>query len=408
MLLPYLANAQNQPTTDPVALLHAVAAAYAMDTDTFDMESVEERVRTSDFEHSWTKTYRRATRGPGAFYRIESHDPYATYLQDSDGEHEWTYFKEANLFTVRPALLTGPAMPKISFMGSGETSTAWNMRKSLEAEAREYSHAVMKAPETIRVAGHSFECYVVYVTNQDKDNAQQRSIPSATTYWIDKKTFVFRKIVLHTAGRLYLPNGLTIPYPEEVTTTYPIVDLHAKVNARLFTFRPPADAKQIASFEPEDHSATSASTPGSAVRFMGKPAPDISLTSEDGKTVPLHNFRGKPVLLDLWATWCGPCLLAMPGINRLHEQFGDRLALITVDQDGHPPDATNYLARHGYAWRNFHDEKSALSNALDGGTIPVTILIDAQGTIRHYGIGSSEEELRKAIETLVPEPRSTK
>ena len=65
----------------------------------------------------------------------------------------------------------------------------------------------------------------------------------------------------------------------------------------------------------------------------GKAAPDVSFKAPDGKTVTLAAFKGKPVLVNLWATWCGPCVVEMPTLDALAAREKDRLVVLTISQD---------------------------------------------------------------------------
>jgi thiol-disulfide isomerase/thioredoxin len=142
--------------------------------------------------------------------------------------------------------------------------------------------------------------------------------------------------------------------------------------------------------------------------MAGKTAPEISFTGPDGKKIELSSHRGQPVLIDFWATWCGPCLLSMPSLSRIYNDFRSRgLAVISFDQDSVLEDATEYLARHYYAWTNYHDTNSKVSQAFKGDGIPLTILIDGQGEIVYYEWGGDEIFLRKAIALLGPKTSST-
>ena len=142
--------------------------------------------------------------------------------------------------------------------------------------------------------------------------------------------------------------------------------------------------------------------------MVGKTAPELSFTAPDGKKIDLSSYRGQPVLIDFWATWCGPCLLSMPSLSRIYNDFKARgLAVISVDQDSVPDGATEYLARHHYAWTNYHDTDSKLYHAFKSDGIPLTVLIDAQGKIVYYESGEDEISLRKAIASLGVKTSST-
>ena len=166
-----------------------------------------------------------------------------------------------------------------------------------------------------------------------------------------------------------------------------------------FAFTPSAGAEEVATLEPDFHML-----PLPHADLTGKMVPEITLTAADGKTVALSSYRGKPMLLDLWATWCGPCLVSMPSLGRIYADFKAKgLAVVTVDQNSTPQNALDYLARHHYSWTNYHDTDSKVGKALQDKMIPLTVLIDAQGKIVYYGTGGDEAAVRKAIAGLGPE-----
>jgi thiol-disulfide isomerase/thioredoxin len=134
---------------------------------------------------------------------------------------------------------------------------------------------------------------------------------------------------------------------------------------------------------------------------IGQTAPPVQFLLSDGNRIALESYRGKPVLLDFWATWCGPCVLAMPNIERLYS-LANKLGLtvISVDEDNDALAAAAYLARHEYAWTNYHDLNGRVRKAFRGNYIPLTILIDAQGKVAYYDSRSNDEALRAAIAKL--------
>ncbi len=155
----------------------------------------------------------------------------------------------------------------------------------------------------------------------------------------------------------------------------------------------------MSTFEPDFHASFV-----KRAEMTGKMAPDFTLSGADGKPVTLSAYRGKPVLLDLWATWCGPCLAAMPAFNRIYTDAKDRgLTVISADEDAAPATAADYLARHHYGWTNYHDPGGKAEKALQADAIPLMILVDAQGKIVYYDIGSDAAALRKAIAGLGPQ-----
>jgi len=138
--------------------------------------------------------------------------------------------------------------------------------------------------------------------------------------------------------------------------------------------------------------------------MAGQMAPDVTFSTPDGKKIELSTYRGKPLLIDFWATWCGPCLLSMPALNRIYSETKDKgLQVISFDHSTAADDAAVFLAHHHYAWTNYHDEGNAFFKALKGDAIPLVVLIDSEGKIVYYDFGGDEKELRKVIASLGPQ-----
>lgn len=398
--LPAHTAAQPKSFTDPVVLLKAVAKQYAANTVTFRIEYVEEWSQNSDLEHDWRKTCLTAIKGPGNLFRLEVRGPSGTWIQDSDGTDEWLYLADANVYTEVAVSPGGPHFPKVELHGEMDLTTAWDMSTWLESVAAQYQHAEMLPPQTIVLDGHSYDCYVVHVTNQDSSRNSDKDVSWDDTFWIDRTELVFRKQIEHVNGYSILSTRVHLPEHYDTTTVYPVVEFSPQLSPEIFRFTPPAGAKKIASLQPE----ISAPPPPHPVSMIGKLAPDITLTEANGETVPLSSYHGKPVLLDLWATWCGPCLVSMPALNRIYREVKPLgVVVLTVDRDNTAANATAWLARNHYTWTNFHDPHGLVGKAFQESGIPLTVLIDAQGKIVYDNFGADEAALRKAIAALGPQ-----
>ena len=115
----------------------------------------------------------------------------------------------------------------------------------------------------------------------------------------------------------------------------------------------------------------------------GKPAPDVTFNDPEGGDISMADFKGVPTLINLWATWCAPCVKELPTLDRLAEQHAidGQLGVITVSQDAGPqPSVVAFLeklkVRHVGA---YHDPKMSLSGALGAEVLPTSIYYDAQG-----------------------------
>jgi thiol-disulfide isomerase/thioredoxin len=145
----------------------------------------------------------------------------------------------------------------------------------------------------------------------------------------------------------------------------------------------------LAGCEKQEPTANEAmATPGVPTKGVdrshkGTPAPDTAFVDPDGGEISLADFRGTPVLVNLWATWCAPCVKELPTLNALahkHDKDG-ALGIVAVSQDMGPQGSVEAFLRKLKVddLGAFHDPKMALSGALDAEVLPTTILYDAQG-----------------------------
>ncbi len=136
---------------------------------------------------------------------------------------------------------------------------------------------------------------------------------------------------------------------------------------------------------------------------IGQPAPEISLPDPDGKVVTLSSFRGKYILVDFWAKWCGPCRRENPNVVKAYHQFkGKNFDILGVSLDKTKSDWLQAIAEDGLVWNHVSDLKYFESQAakdynING--IPFSILIDPAGTIIAKNLRGNELQ-RKLAEVL--------
>jgi thiol-disulfide isomerase/thioredoxin len=134
----------------------------------------------------------------------------------------------------------------------------------------------------------------------------------------------------------------------------------------------------------------------------GRAAPMAAFEDPDGAPATLADFRGKPVLLNLWATWCAPCVAEMPTLDRLAAREPGRLNVVTLSQDLDGRDRVEaFFEKQGY--RNLEtwlDPRMALMTGLEAGTLPTTILYDARGREVWRVVGMEDWESERAAALL--------
>jgi peroxiredoxin len=137
--------------------------------------------------------------------------------------------------------------------------------------------------------------------------------------------------------------------------------------------------------------AAAGAAAGAPSASAGAGAPDFTLRSADGPNVRLQEQRGRVVMVNFWATWCGPCRLEMPHLNRLYGKYRDAgFTLLGVNIDEDPAKAVSLAARLGLQFPVLLDSEKKVSRLYDLSTMPSTVLIDRDGRLRYVHLGYRE------------------
>ena len=118
---------------------------------------------------------------------------------------------------------------------------------------------------------------------------------------------------------------------------------------------------------------------------IGDQAPAYGARSLDGDSVEFNQLRGKPLLVNLWATWCGPCRVEMPEIQELYERYGDQVQVVGVSLDSRGSEAQvrRFIENLGVTFSILLDPDERVVRQFKTIGVPATFLIDAEGTLRH-------------------------
>ena len=141
---------------------------------------------------------------------------------------------------------------------------------------------------------------------------------------------------------------------------------------------------------------------GAAAQEPETTAPDFTLRDLQGHTVNLASLRGRPVLVDFWATWCAPCIHQIPVLNAVHARYGERVAVLGIAVDvGGAKDVAPFAADHDIQYRVLLGDEG-LAQRYGAVGFPSLYLIDPAGGIRaaHVGV-ASEDELDAALDGLL-------
>ena len=136
-------------------------------------------------------------------------------------------------------------------------------------------------------------------------------------------------------------------------------------------------------------------------------APDFALRSLEGPNLRLQEQRGRVVMVNFWATWCGPCRIEMPHLARLYDKYrasGFQLLGINIDED--PRQAATVATKLGLRFPVLFDTEKKVSKLYDLSTMPSTVLIDRDGKVRYIHRGyrdGYEDTYEKQIRELLKE-----
>ena len=127
--------------------------------------------------------------------------------------------------------------------------------------------------------------------------------------------------------------------------------------------------------------------------WIGKPAPNFQVTDLKGETLSLEKYRGQVVLLDFWATWCGPCITEMPKIKKTYAQYKDQqFQIIGISLDTSREPLETYIEKEGLEWVQYWDESGEIRTLYGVWGIPSAFLIDGEGIIRKASLGGFDVE----------------
>ena len=217
------------------------------------------------------------------------------------------------------------------------------------------------------------------------------------TFLIDPESHLLRQVVIDQT-KFLRHIGQPDVKKALITVDYSTSTTPAKLTDTQFAWTPPAGARELtaAAMAKEDGD-------GAANALVGKPAPAFKLKDLNGKEVSLADQKGSVVIVDFWATWCGPCVQALPHLNKLYEdKKAAGLKVLAVSVDDEKEKVAPFVAAKKLTMTVLFDndeQKVAEKYGVQG--IPQTVVIGKDGTVKKVFVGfgpGTEEEMRKIVE----------
>ncbi len=136
--------------------------------------------------------------------------------------------------------------------------------------------------------------------------------------------------------------------------------------------------------------------------LVGKSVPEFTVKGLDGKELSMKDFKGQVVLIDFWATWCGPCIKEMPKVKKTYAKFKDqKFAIIGISLDRSIDPLKAYITKEELSWKQYWDQDRTVRNLFGVKFIPTAVIIDGEGIVRKAKVGGFD--LEAAVETYVKE-----
>lgn len=239
--------------------------------------------------------------------------------------------------------------------------------------------------ETIVVQGKEISCQVFRSPDSGAGTGDQQSKPEGEqTFWFDPESGLVLQV---NQKSLMMQQGMKI----EQTMTFKVdsFSLNQPVSDDLFQYTPVAETRVVSSLD-------MIMNPDA---LTGETAAELTFTDFAGNSVQLSDYRGKVVFLDFWATWCGPCRMEMPHIQKLHEELGAAGDVVFLGASSEPKATIEaFLGKNPYSFKILMVKQEDAQKKFKVTNIPAGFVIDRQGVIRAHLIGAqTEDQLRQAL-----------
>jgi len=346
--------------------------------------------------------------------RIESKNTHISVTSVSNGKTKWLYAPGPNEYTKTEEglvrLVTGSPVKDSAPMA--HLANATNLLVGISHVADRLGEAKIIGEETLEIGGRRSDCFVIEAyyfaaSTGSQSNTLRRKL------WVDKSSNIVLREIQQTEARMPWGRNVT----SKMTYTFTVARIGEQISETLFTFVPPEGAKEVAELTSLPQPAApprSAAPPQPAVPprttaprpsdLVSKSAIAFALQDLDGNQVDLQSLKSKVVLLDFWASWCGPCVAELPHIEKLHRDFKDRGLVVLGVNNEDVEVARAFVKQKGYTFTTLVDEGKEVSIKYGVSGIPQVFIIDREGKIKWHALGygpGREVELRGVVEKIL-------
>ena len=366
-----------QNPEDAEALLRRTAQTYR-GAQSFLFVAAESTVTASGDQRRETKDFVLTAKHQDGRTRVEFDNGREGGAAVYDGRDSWVYLPRAKRF----AKLKAATEVQAGGFNFGAIRTRFINR--YQAVDERIIEARITGSEAIRLQDREASCQKVEISYNPPPGLREGEIDRI--YWIETSTALI--VRERSIASMIAPNST-----QKVTVTqdleFQAATTEDDLDSGLFQFVPPPGAQRVESFVDD----------APAGEPVDMEAPDLTLESFAGVEVQLTKLRGKVVLLDFWATWCGPCRYDMPHVQRLHEEFSDDGLVVYGVNAEQVAVAKSYLDENSYSFGQLKDARMRAARLFHVRAIPTFVVIDRQGRISSYFQGTRPYEvLRQAVE----------
>jgi peroxiredoxin len=310
--------------------------------------------------------------------------------------------EQAFIFLPRRNVYVAKALPKEKITDNALPQPLGNV---LSSQNPSLLMAISKAPSEALTRGYDT---IDKVTDIAIDGVAHvalvmKSDSEVATVLIDPGTTLIRRFTSDLRP-LMIARGADAVKKAEFVVDYTTVTVNAAPadNASdAFAWTPPDGARDITNNLQE-----LSNTDAAAQAMVGKPAPDFTLDSLEGPQTKLSALKGNVVILDFWATWCGPCIMAMPELSKYHDELKDKpVKLIGVNVGERKPQVAKFVKQHKVTFPIVLDTTETTAESFSVSGFPTTFIIDKEGVIRKvinaYAPGRNDRTIRQTVDQLL-------